>query len=259
MASPPDLHEPNDELVAALGLLERRHAHAVVADPRKGEGLAQASPVLGTLEGDERLVESPRLPIGLVATEIASVSDEAIADVVMPPVLPALHGVAATTLGDARAVHQCQTQRAGVRLVRAVLGVGEQGHAVCAAAVGEVDELMRRHLELPIVHVAALDRADVPVVRGAVVRRREWEGRLERGGIASPVDGVADLDAVAGLASREPNRLHEPGGVARSLDPESDTYRPAFDDAHGRRPADVGTWRRRRVVPVHVPGGPLRR
>ena len=94
-------------------------------------------------------------------------------------------------------------------LSEAIFAVREHRHAERAGLVGQVEPLVRRDLELPLVVRRPLDGADVPVVGGVRVRRGQREHRLEVRLLRHPVDRVGDLDAVARVAGRQPDRLDE--------------------------------------------------
>src|SRR5260221_9885278 len=120
----------------------------------------------------------------------------------MPTSLRGLVAIgAAVAAAEAWRVEEREPERRIVGLVGAVLRAGQHGYAIAATTcVGEIDPLVRRHLELLLVVIPALDRADFPVVRRLRVRRGERKRRLQRRGGRLPVDGVGDLDAIAGLA-----------------------------------------------------------
>ena len=59
---------------------------------------------------------------------------------------------------------------------------------------------MRGDFELPLLRIGPLNGADVPVVRGIFIRCAERESYFEIGRQGSPVDGVAEFHAIAGVA-----------------------------------------------------------
>ncbi len=134
-----ELHQANDELVALFGFLHAEDADAGIAHLHHGEGFAQCSGMFGCLEGDQRSVESLRLPIGLAITPIVGVTGKAVGELVVADVLRGFIGVAS---GDAGRAQKGEAQGVIVGLIGAVFGIGEYGRTELAAHVGEVDPLM---------------------------------------------------------------------------------------------------------------------
>ena len=117
---------------------------------------------------------------------------------------------------------------------------------------------MRRHLKLPLVVVAAFDRADVPVVSRFFVRSGERKRRFQIRFTGLPIDDVAKLDSIPAVACRQAHRLLKlrPFCFAHYFDRH--TRRTVFNYAHVRNAADVRARRLLLIGPVHVPRGPLR-
>src|ERR1043165_355376 len=80
---------------------------------------------------------------------------------------------------DSRRAQQRQAQRVVIRLVRTVFAIRKDTHAERAAAIREIEPLMRGHFKLALVVVATLDRADILVVSRLIVcgseRKRDFE------------------------------------------------------------------------------------
>src|SRR2546422_3824383 len=123
-----------------------------------------------TFERNKWLIESIGLPIRPGLTPVAGVTGEAERDFVMAQVLSALVRIAAAR---SRRAQQRQPQRLVVRLVRSVLAIRKQRHAVRSLPGGEIDPLVGSNFELPLIFIRSLDGADVPVVGRHSIRRGE--------------------------------------------------------------------------------------
>ncbi len=167
--------------------LEREDADAGVADVGEREGLAERARVRRGGEGAQRVVEPVGLPVGLGLAPAGGVAGEGEGELVVAPVLVGLVGVAAGAAVGGRAYAGGAQQREpdGVvgGLVGAVLGFGEEGYAVRAGLVGEVDPAVGEGFELAVEGVRALDGADVLVVGGVGVGGGECEGGFEIDGL----------------------------------------------------------------------------
>src|SRR6185369_1544962 len=78
--------------------------------------------------------------------------------------------------------------------------VGKNGDAECSTAISEIEPLVRRHFKLPLVVVAALNRADVPVVSRVWIRSRERESRFQIRTACVPVNDAAELYSISSIA-----------------------------------------------------------
>src|SRR6185312_13998295 len=210
--------------------------------------------MLRSLEGNQRIVQALRLPIGLPGAPVAIVSRDSEEDVVMADVLRPLIVRAAAR---ARSANEREADGVVVRLVGRVLAIGEDRCAVAAALVSEIDPLMRRDFKLARLLVRTLNRAHVPVVGRHLIRSAEWEGSLEIDFFCVPVNFVGELDAIAGIACGEPNGLHEVGAFSLTFDLQGYPSWTVFDDGHLWRAADVRLWRTLLVFKVHVPRRPV--
>src|ERR1044071_9151439 len=116
-----------------------------------------------TLKRNQRLTKPLRLPLSLFATPITIMRRKTVNDLVVSPILRRLIRITRTR-ADSGCAQQRQAKRLVVRLVRSVLTIRKNRDAEGSARIRKVEPLMRRHLKLPLVVVAAFDRADVPVV-----------------------------------------------------------------------------------------------
>ena len=90
-----DFDGAHNNLVTLLGLLERQHPHPAVAHPGKRELFAKGTRMFGTLKGNQRIIQTIRLPVRLSFSPISGVSDETKQNVVMAKILRSLIGIAA--------------------------------------------------------------------------------------------------------------------------------------------------------------------
>src|SRR5271157_1407410 len=88
-------------------------------------------------EGNERLVETVGLPIGLALAPISRVSGQAVYELVMTQILRALVVIASAGAGCA---DQGEAKRVVIGLVGAVLAIRQHRRAVSAAAIGRSEE-----------------------------------------------------------------------------------------------------------------------
>src|ERR1043165_1888332 len=148
--------------------------------------------MLRALKRDQRLIDPQRLPVSLRGSPITGVRQKSVNELVMSPVLRRLIRVT-RAWSNSRRAQQRQSQRIVIRLVRTVLAIGKDGDATRAAAIREIEPLMRRHFKLALVVIAALDRSDVPIVSRLIVCGSERKSGLEIGVRSLPVDHVAEL------------------------------------------------------------------
>ena len=193
------LHHAQYDFVAQFGFLERHDLNARIVHGDERKLLPERALVLGRFEGHERLIQAIALPIGERVMPIAAMSGEPEDDFVMAPILVSLVGITAVHAGRAQ---QGQTQSVVVRLVGTVLAIGKNGRAEAAAAVGEVDPLVRSDFELPLGGVGAAHRAESPIVSGVLITRGERERGLQIRIEGLPVNRLAELHAIAGIARR---------------------------------------------------------
>ena len=176
----------------------------------------------------------------------------------MSPVLVELIGVTARhTSSRTRRAQQREPDGAVVTLVRAVLDIGKNRGAIGTALVCLIDPMMRGYLELAIEGDGPLDGADLPVISSHLVGRRKREDHFEICRQRSPVDGLAELDAIARVAGRQPDRLHKLRSLAFARYLHSHAHRAVLNHANLGRAAHVRAWRRLLLVKIHVPCGPL--
>ena len=154
---------------------------------------------------------------------------------------------------------KCERDGVVGRLVRAVLGVGQDRGSKASARVGQIDPPVRHHLKLAIEGVRTLDRADLLVVGCVWIGRRKRKGNFEVHGGASPVDLVAKFDTIARVSGGEADGLDKlgPGRLACYFEAHAD--RSALLDANLSGPADVSDGSCLLLVEIHVPRGPLLR
>jgi hypothetical protein len=122
--------------------------------------------MLRSFESDQGSIHPLCLPVCLGVTPSVRVRGDAIDKFVMAEVLCRLIGVASLHSGR---TDQGQAKGVIVRLVGPVFAVGQHGRAEFTAYIGQVDPLMRRHLELLGLRRGPLNGADVPVVGGHLV------------------------------------------------------------------------------------------
>src|ERR1043165_8452941 len=151
--------------------------------------------MLRTFKRDQRLIQALRLPIGSLATPVARVRRKSINELMSSPILRRLIAITSAWTNPGR-TQQRKPQRLVIRFVRAVLTIRQNRHAESSAAIRQVEPLVRRHLKLPLIIVAALDRADVPVVSRFRIRGGKRKSRLQIGVARLPVDHITKLDAV---------------------------------------------------------------
>src|SRR5438132_9506983 len=125
-----------------------------------------------TLKSNQRLIEPVGLPIGLGLTPIAGVTCESKKYFMAPNILRALIRITTTRSGCA---NKRQSKRLVIRFVRSILTVSQHCDAISTHLVGEIDPLVRSNLELTLFCIRPLNRADVPVVGGRVVRCAQWK------------------------------------------------------------------------------------
>src|SRR5579862_7071172 len=118
---------------------------------------------------------------------------------------------------------------------------------------------MRRYLELPRLGRWPLDRSDVPVVSGNVVRRCQRKRRLEIRLASVPVDDISKLNALSGITGGEADGLNEARARSLTGDFNGHADRASFDDPNFRRAGDERFRRSLLLIPVHVPRRPLPR
>src|ERR1700758_435202 len=97
---------------------------------------------------------------------IGAVSGNSVNEFMVADILRGLIGVAP---GDAGSADQREADGVVGRLVRSVFAVAENGGAVLAAHVSEIDPLVRGHFEFFRLGGGALEGADVPVISGDVI------------------------------------------------------------------------------------------
>src|SRR5437667_156498 len=121
--------------------------------------------MLGALKGNQGLVEAISLPVCLTLSPIASMTRKSKDEFMVAQVLRELIAIGtAVSFAHSGRIDKGETQSVVVGLVGGVLAIGEHGHAVCSAFVGEIEPLVRRDFKFFLVVVATLNCADVPVV-----------------------------------------------------------------------------------------------
>ena len=171
-----------------------------------------------------------------------------------PDVLRHLVLVAAV---DSRGIKQRQTQRPVVRLVRAVFAVVQDRHAIGPFVTGEVHPLVLWHLELFLVVVASLHRAELGIVSCQWIRDAQRERSLEARFQRAPIHLCVELHAVACPSRRQPDALDNRGILPLAFHLQRHADRARFHDADLRRTGQHRFGRLLPILPIHVPGGPF--
>src|SRR6267378_2406204 len=156
-------------------------------------------------ESDQRLIQTVSLPVGPRFAPIVAVSSQTEQDFVSAQVLSSLIGIGATS---SRRAQQRQPQSFVVRFIRGVLTVCEYGYAVGSILIRQIDPLMRGDFELTFFGIRSLNRADVPVVRGHLVRSGERKRSFQICFFSLPIDHVAEFDAIAGITGSKTHGLN---------------------------------------------------
>src|SRR5690348_1417236 len=184
-----------------------------------------------SLEGNQRIVQALRLPIGLAGAPVSIVTGESENDVVVTEVLRALIVISPAR---ARSANQREADGVVVRLIGCVLAIGENRRAIAATLISEIDPLVRSDFELARLFVWTLNRTHVPVVSRHLVRGAERERGLQIYLFCVPVDFVGEFDAIAGIPCSESNCLNEVGAFGLALDLQCNAGRTIFDYSHFR-------------------------
>jgi len=132
--------------------------------------------VLGCLKSDERSIQSLPLPVRLAVAPTRGVSGNTVNEFVMSYILRALVGIPAAR---ARRANQRQSNGMVVWFIRSVLAISQDGRAELTACVGQVNPLVRRHLELLGLGCGPFNRADIPVVGCHLVGSRQRKRRFQ--------------------------------------------------------------------------------
>src|SRR5688572_13900133 len=119
--------------------------------------------MLRALKSDQRLIETLRLPIGLLSTPVTPMCRKTVNKLMPPPILRRLIGITCAWCNSWGA-KQRQTKCLVVRLVRTVLGIRKYSDAKRSASICQIEPLMRRHFKFPLVIVTTLYAADVQIV-----------------------------------------------------------------------------------------------
>ena len=117
--------------------------------------------------------------------------------------------------------------------------------------------MLRNFVFLGII-VAALDGADLNVIRGLRIGDGQWEAGFEASFLRLPVDCIGDFDAITRGAGGEADALHEARSLGFAAHIERHADRPALHYAHFRGAGDVGPRRIVPIIPVHVPRREIR-
>jgi len=152
-----------------------------------------------------------------------------------------LCGLVLVVVAHAGREQQRQAHRAIIRLVGAIFAVVQHRDTVIARSIGQIEPLVLRDFEFPLVVVAALDAPTwlSYVANGLDTERGNDALRLDSGVCQSTVEN--DLH---GDCRRRPsanficwtNREPCPSRVTSS----ADAARAGFNDAHGGRAFDIG-------------------
>src|SRR5438552_674170 len=118
-----------------------------------------------TLEGNQRLIETLRLPIGLLLPPVARMTSQTIDQFVMAPVLRGLIGVrSSVAFTDAGRADESEVDGFVVRFIRTVLAIRQNRGAIGSALIGEINPLVGRNFKPPVKCCRPLNGADVPIV-----------------------------------------------------------------------------------------------
>src|SRR6202047_1218228 len=188
------------------------------------------------LKGDKRIIQALALPVSLGMAPVPGVTGDAVNELVMSDILRTLVCI---TTARARSSDQRQPDGVVVRLVRSVLAIGQNGRAEFATHVCQVAPLVRRHFEFLRLSCAPLDRANVPVVGGHLVRSCQWKRCLQVGLFGIPVDYVCEFNALSSVARRKPDRLHKLGTRGFTRNFHGHARRAMLHYANPRRTSDV--------------------
>src|ERR1700730_1154807 len=164
--------------------------------------------MFGSFKGDERIVQTLRLPVGLALPPAGGMPGESVNKLVMSNILRTLVGV---STARSRRADQSQANGVVVRFVRSVLAIGQDGDAELAVHIGQVNPLVRRHFKPLRLGGWPLDRANVPVVGCHLIRSCQWETRLQVGLFGIPVDCVCEFHALTRIPGRKADGLDESG------------------------------------------------
>src|SRR5579875_365386 len=127
----------------------------------------------------------------------------------MAEVLRGLVAISFAGRADSGSVKQGEAQRVVAGLVGAGFRSGKNCDAKGAGLIGEIEPTMRSHLERFWIVRGPLDGSRAPVVSGVKIRGSERKNGFQRGFARFPVDGVGELDAIAGVAGGEADGLDE--------------------------------------------------
>src|SRR5690349_11066269 len=187
--------------------------------------------MLCCLEGNQRIIQTLRLPIGLTGAPVAIVTSQSEDDIVMAEVLRALIVISPARAGSA---NEGEADGVVVRFIGCVLAIGENRRAIAATLIREIDPLVRSNFKLARLFVWTLNRTHVPVVSRHLVRGAERERGLQIYLFCVPVDFVGEFDAIAGIPCSESNCLNEVGAFGLALDLQCNAGRTIFDYSHFR-------------------------
>src|SRR3984885_5131330 len=191
---------------------------------------------------DQRIVYAVGLPHRLLLAKVPGVPHKAKCDFVMPPVLSRLVAeVACTAVGGRLCSRRTQQSHANDLIggfVRAVLHVGQKIHPIVSTLVGQINPTMRGRLVLARLRIGPLDGADVPAISCFGIRGAKRKSGLEVGPCCLPVDRIAEIDAVAGIARSKADGLYKSGAFGLPRNFEGDARRTILTDANLWGPTD---------------------
>ena len=121
-------------------------------------------------EGAHGVVEAITLPIRSGRSPSTRVADEPKRKFMVAPVLVGLVRVRAAEGLHSGGTKQRQADGVVCRLIGAVFAIGENGDSVVPGFVRQVDPAVREHLELPLLRIGPLDRAEILVVGSVGIR-----------------------------------------------------------------------------------------
>src|SRR5216684_8515664 len=90
-----EFYQAHNDLVALFSFLQRQNSNSRVADLQQRKLPAQRARVFLSFEGDQRIIQALRLPVGLALPPAGGVPSDSIDEFVMSDILRSLISVAA--------------------------------------------------------------------------------------------------------------------------------------------------------------------
>src|SRR5258708_40150198 len=135
------------------------------------------------LKGNQGIVESIRLPICLGLLPASTVAHQPKHKFVVTPILICLVSVCLRAsvgwrLHPGRS-HQRQSKGVLIWLIGTVFAVCENSCPEATCLVGKIDPAMRGYLELTLLSIGSLNRANLPIVSSVLIRSTQRKSRLQ--------------------------------------------------------------------------------